>query len=184
MKRLNQYINDASQKIRTTNECYSCDPGYIPPVLSGEGIPQEEIPKEEIPTDPGNLVQSAGRSYEFGTAPEIQIGTMPYKVREDIYEILKKHKDEKRNNMRFDSIVEVRPYERYVVARIYGGLNGKGCWECYLEDINKLIKDINKVYHTWVVQILNDCCDDVFTLEIGVRWTEKEEKTFIKNENK
>ena len=182
MKRLNQYINDSTQKIRTTNECYSCDPAYTVPAIpvGGEAVP-EEIPACE-PGDCGNLVQTSGRSYEFGNPPEINIGTIEYKIREDIYEAIKKYKDPKRSKMTFNNIVEVRLGERYVVARIYGGLNGSGKWETYLEDINKLLKDIEKKYHTWVVQILNDCCDDVWTLEIGVRWTEKDEKNFIKNE--
>lgn len=184
MKRLGEFINDSTTKIRTTNECYSCDPGYvIPSIDNDQSISGEEIPQEKIPTeDPGNLVQTSGRSYEFGTPPEIRIGTIEYKVREDIYELVKKIKDDKRNRMSFENVVELRPCERYFVARIYGGLNGTGKWEEYLEDINKLIKDIKKNYHCWVVQILNDCLDDVWTLEIGVRWSEKDIKNFIKSE--
>lgn len=189
MKQLEEFINDQQEIIRTTNECYSCcDPSYtvgLPAqgavALTGEEVP-EEIPNEPTCKDPGNLIQTNGRSYEFGTAPEIQIGTIEYKIREDIYELVKKNKDDKRNKMRFDSIVEVKPCERYFVARIYGGLNGAGKWEEYLEDINKLLKDIKKSYHTWVLQILNDCLDDVWTLEIGVRWSEKDVKNFIKSE--
>ena len=190
MKRLGEFINDSTTKIRTTNECYSCDPNYYGIALTnnseGESVAPavgEEIPQEQLPTeDPGNLIQSSGRSYEFGTPPEIEIGTIQYKVREDIYELIKKYKDPKRSKMSFSNIVELKPNERYFVARIYGGLNGAGNWQTYLEDINKLLKDIEKNYHCWVLQILNDCLDDVWTLEIGVRWSEKDVKNFIKSE--
>lgn len=189
MKTLNQFINDSTSKIKTTNECLSCDPSYTIgignslPASDLSGTEGEEVPSSEpVNVDPGNLVQSSGRSYEFGTPPEIQIGTIEYKVREDIYELIKKHKDPKRNKFAFGNIVELKPNERYCIARIYGGLNGTGKWEEYLEDINKLLKDIKKTYHTWVLQILNDCLDDVWTLEIGVRWSEKDVKNFIKSE--
>lgn len=187
MKQLEEFINEEQPKIRTTNECYGCcDQSYTVglPVVGGD-LTGEEIPAEDEPkacADCGNLVQTNGRSYEFGTPPEIRIGTIEYKVREDIYELVKKIKDDKRNRMSFENVVELRPCERYFVARIYGGLNGTGKWEEYLEDINKLIKDIKKNYHCWVVQILNDCLDDVWTLEIGVRWSEKDVKNFIKSE--
>lgn len=192
MKQLEEFINENKEikKIKTTNECYSCcDPSYTVglPVqstieITGEEVPEEVPSSEPVNVDPGNLVQSSGRSYEFGTPPEIQIGTIEYKVREDIYNLVKKYKDDKRNKFAFGNIVELKPNERYCVARIYGGLNGTGKWEEYLEDINKLLKDIKKNYHTWVLQILNDCLDDVWTLEIGVRWSEKDVKNFIKSE--
>lgn len=197
MKNINDFINESKStdeiqiRFKMTNECYDCAGSDYSVGLGGTCVAQPvSIPQELAPVEPekthseedeeagycGNLIATTGRSYEFGTAPEIQIGTVEYNVREDIYNIVKKVNDDKKIKLSFNSIVELRKQERYFVARIYGGLNGKGKWIEYNKYISKLFEEIEKDYHCWMVQLLNDCLDDVFTLEIGVRWKESDEK--------
>jgi hypothetical protein len=65
-------------------------------------------------------------------------------------------------------VVEFNKRDQYLVVRFFGGLNGPGKWTEYMPQITKLINEISKEYHCWLVQLVNDCIDDVFTLDIGV----------------
>lgn len=63
---------------------------------------------------------------------------------------------------------EVDKYGTNVIC-LCGGLNGCGKWEDYFEDISKIVKKINSSgYHTWTINLKNDCLDDIFYLKLGI----------------
>ena len=57
----------------------------------------------------------------------------------------------------------------YYIVQIYGGLNGHGEWTDYFEDLTKMAKALEKIGHAWLIELENDCLDDVFTLTMGLR---------------
>lgn len=56
-----------------------------------------------------------------------------------------------------------------VVLHICGGLNGRGNWINYLDQIKTIITHFNG----WVIKLENDVLDDVWYLQIGYRLNEK-----------
>lgn len=52
----------------------------------------------------------------------------------------------------------------HVIITIYGGFNGRGDWSLYLLQITRIIQALD----AWVIDLINDCLDDVWTLRIGV----------------
>lgn len=52
----------------------------------------------------------------------------------------------------------------YYVAKIYGGLNGRGDWSDYLEDIKSIIN----FTPSYIIKLDVDVPDDVWTLYIGI----------------
>lgn len=54
----------------------------------------------------------------------------------------------------------------YYIAKFYGGLNGSGKWKNYVDEIKKLFTSLKD---SWLIKIENDCCDDVWVLEIGFK---------------
>lgn len=55
----------------------------------------------------------------------------------------------------------------FYIATYFGGLNGGGSgkkWVRYL-DVIKSIMD--KFEHSWLIELWNDCCDDVWYLTIA-----------------
>lgn len=52
----------------------------------------------------------------------------------------------------------------HVIITIYGGFNGNGDWITYLNQITTIIQALD----AWVIDLINDCPDDVWTLRIGV----------------
>ena len=178
MRNLNDFIY--SPNIKTTNECYTCADqeyslGLEPVTIDTVSMDGEALPSTQVEVPKNVEIQATGRSYEFGTPPEIKIGTVEYKIQEFVYNIVKKLND-KSINLSFQNVIELVKEQRYLVVRIYGGLNGKGKWTEYMQIIPKVFNEIEKEYHCWLVQLLNDCCDDAFTLEIGIRWKESHEK--------
>lgn len=55
--------------------------------------------------------------------------------------------------------------EDYYIAKLHGGKNGCGVWNDYLKEIIKTFKNI----HWWMIELKNDCLDDVFDMTIGVK---------------
>ena len=56
------------------------------------------------------------------------------------------------------------------VLKFYGGLNGCGNWTNYFNDLGRLISYLeSKDIHLWLIQIDNDCLDDVFTAYFGCK---------------
>lgn len=60
-------------------------------------------------------------------------------------------------------------HDDYVVAEFYGGLNGCGKWTNYIRAISELITILSSNYHCWLVNLENDCLDDVFYLKLGLK---------------
>ena len=59
----------------------------------------------------------------------------------------------------------------YYNAEIYGGTNGgDGTWTEYFNAISKIVSEIDKC---WLIDLINDPADDVFTLRIGFNLTDK-----------
>lgn len=55
---------------------------------------------------------------------------------------------------------------------LYGGLNGGGPydkWTGYFQELVKFIEDVSKKYRIWLISLENDCLDDVFSAEFGIR---------------
>lgn len=61
--------------------------------------------------------------------------------------------------------VEQQAEDHYIVT-IYGGLNGCGSWSFYIKQIEIII---NTLQDSWVINLDNDCLDDVWTLQLGFR---------------
>lgn len=55
--------------------------------------------------------------------------------------------------------------EDYYIAKLHGGKNGSGVWNDYLREILESFKSV----HWWMIELKNDCLDDVFDMTIGVR---------------
>jgi len=63
---------------------------------------------------------------------------------------------------------EVDKYGTKVLC-LTGGLNGCGEWEDYFSDLSKVVTRLKKEgYHTWTINLENDCLDDVFYLKLGI----------------
>ena len=73
------------------------------------------------------------------------------------------------DSLRLDRIdvhsVEQQKGSHYI-ATIYGGLNGPGRWESYLRQIGIIISSLPG---SWIIDLVNDCLDDVWTLRLGFR---------------
>lgn len=52
-----------------------------------------------------------------------------------------------------------------VILHICGGLNGRGNWSNYLDQIKIIITHFNG----WIIKLENDVLDDVWYLQIGYR---------------
>lgn len=61
--------------------------------------------------------------------------------------------------------VEKQP-EGHYIATIYGGLNGCGSWDLYIRQIGMIIDSLQG---SWVIDLNNDCLDDLWTLRLGFR---------------
>ena len=56
--------------------------------------------------------------------------------------------------------------EGHYIVTIYGGLNGGGSWNLYIRQIGMIIDSLQG---SWVIEIHNDCLDDLWTLQLGFR---------------
>ena len=71
-----------------------------------------------------------------------------------------------RSKLSLGEVAKVKGTDHYV-AMVYGGLNGKGDWNNYFKDLTKFIGSFD--YDIWLIDIKNDCADDVFTARLGFR---------------
>ena len=63
--------------------------------------------------------------------------------------------------------VSPREYEDkgdHAIITIDGGFNGSYDWPLYLLQITRIVQTLD----AWVIDLVNDCPDDVWTLRIGV----------------
>ena len=56
--------------------------------------------------------------------------------------------------------------EGHYIVTINGGLNGRGSWNLYIRQIGMIIDSLQG---SWVIEIHNDCLDDLWTLQLGFR---------------
>ena len=54
----------------------------------------------------------------------------------------------------------------HYIATIYGGLNGCGNWDLYIRQIGIIIDSLR---NSRVIEINNDCLDDLWTLQLGFK---------------
>ncbi len=120
------------------------------------------------------IMESFGYEFDTDKLPKLT-EKWAKDIREKVNSITNSVKTQKDKLGMFD-VVEFKKRDKYVVIRILGGLNGPGEWTNYMASITKLINKITEEYkRTWVVQLVNDCIDDVFTLDIGIG-IQKEDK--------
>ena len=58
------------------------------------------------------------------------------------------------------------------VFTLCGGLNGGGPymkWTGYFQELSKFVADVSKKYHIWLIELKNDCLDDIFYAKFGIR---------------
>ena len=59
----------------------------------------------------------------------------------------------------------------YYILDLYGGLNGRGQFLFYMEDVSELVKMLMiRFDDVWLIKWENDCPDDIYTLSIGMRF--------------
>ena len=54
----------------------------------------------------------------------------------------------------------------FLIISFWGGLNGWGEWKDYIKEIESII---NEYEDSWVVDLENDCLDDLWYLRLGYR---------------
>ena len=64
-----------------------------------------------------------------------------------------------------DGVVSVRDGDHYI-AFVSGGNNGWSNWEAYFQSLTMIVKECKDA---WLIEIKNDCCDDVHYALIGFR---------------
>jgi len=57
----------------------------------------------------------------------------------------------------------------YYTLSLYGGLNGRGQFLFYMEDVSELVKKLMTRFNSvWLIEWKNDCLDDVFIIDLGM----------------
>ena len=87
-------------------------------------------------------------------------------LNKDLNELYLKYEDTV--HLQFNDILST--HENYVVVEFYGGINGNGKWTDYLKAISELFTAISHSYKCWLVDLKNDCLDDVFYLNVGIQF--------------
>ena len=72
-------------------------------------------------------------------------------------------------HLSLDGVVSVRDGDHYI-AFISGGNNGHSNWRAYFESLMMILEECK---HAWIIDIDNDCCDDVHYALIGFRISNK-----------
>lgn len=67
------------------------------------------------------------------------------------------------------SLKSVEEKDDYDILTIYGGFNGNGNFDCYLDQVKDIVDELQFEGDVWLIDWINDCPDDVWTLRIGVR---------------
>lgn len=74
------------------------------------------------------------------------------------------------SRLRLDNFKHVMPGDYYIMD-LSGGLNGRGQFLFYMEDVSELIKMLMIRFNSvWLIKWENDCPDDLFTISIGMRF--------------
>ena len=66
-----------------------------------------------------------------------------------------------------------KEYHHHYIVELYGGDNGSGDWKKYFGILEKIF-DKSKYQQTqieniWLIELVNDCLDDVHTAYVGIR---------------
>lgn len=73
-------------------------------------------------------------------------------------------------NLKHIKVDHIQVKDDHVVITIYGGENGPGRWQNYLGQIDIIVRAFDG---SWVVDIQNDCPDDLWALRLGWRMNEE-----------
>ena len=77
----------------------------------------------------------------------------------------KKAFGDKNRLLSLDGVVSVSDGDHYI-AFVSGGNNGWSNWEAYFQSLTMIVKECKDA---WLIEIKNDCCDDVHYALIGFR---------------
>lgn len=69
-------------------------------------------------------------------------------------------------NLKHISISNIEVKENYYIITIDGGYNGLNKWSEYLSQINIIMQQFKEC---WLIELINDCPDDIWTLKLGIR---------------
>lgn len=70
--------------------------------------------------------------------------------------------------VKFSSVEEKEDHD---VITIHGGLNGRGDILYYLDQVKRIVCELQKRYKdVWLVSWTNDCLDDVWHLKLGISY--------------
>jgi hypothetical protein len=70
-----------------------------------------------------------------------------------------------------------------MVVDLSGGWNGNGTWDTYFGALKEFIGRLaKKEVDAWLIQMENDCLDDVFTASVGLNETKKEKMKIKESE--
>lgn len=72
-------------------------------------------------------------------------------------------------HLSLDGVVSVRDGDHYI-AFVSGGNNGESNWRAYFESFMMILEECKSA---WIIDIDNDCCDDVHYALIGFRISNK-----------
>jgi len=113
-------------------------------------------------------------------------GTIDYTIHRINYtlldyatDIIDEHiKDYTNGNMKWSLVHDCRfsknllgQAEETITFAISGGYNGKADWAEYFEQLAKFTKEVNednRVNKIWIINIKNDCTDDIWYAEFGI----------------
>lgn len=78
------------------------------------------------------------------------------------------------NEMKNDDRIYVadKYIDRYgtMVISVAGGRNGSGNWSSYLSNLSNVMTELmNRNIDCWFINGQNDCLDDVFNMEFGIK---------------
>lgn len=79
-----------------------------------------------------------------------------------------KEKAENNRLLSLDGVVECDQGSHYI-AFVSGGANGSGDWVEYLGTFQAIIEGLKEDGNAWLVELTNDCCDDVHYALIGFK---------------
>ena len=84
-----------------------------------------------------------------------------------------------KNNSKM-SLMKIEAMDNHTIITYSGGNNsGNSDWRSYLEDINIVFAKLEKLLNNkiWLIDLVNDCSDDVFYLRIGTNVTIDKEQS-------
>lgn len=118
------------------------------------------------------MAQRAEVSYLKEKFPKANYAQLPpdNEVYQKIKLCIAKVKEDAENNrlLSLDGVTDCNNGNHYI-AYVSGGANGSGDWVDYFETFKGIIKGLNKFGEAWLIELNNNCCDDVHYALIGFR---------------